>query len=460
MNTSQKLTLLVFGIVSLPTLAATFKLDASGQEALYRTELPKAVYQYSRDENLADLTIHNAYGEQVPYALLPYETLHPLNTAIGDTKPLSVYPIHEYQLQDASELNIMIEGTAKHRSNSAINLKMNTPVKDTKNIYLVDAGKEHPALQALSVEWDGGEDSLLSLEILTSDDLKTWANAGHAMLLKTTAGGSTLLQNSITLNQPTEARYLQIRPSDNDALILTKVNAEYHNTQALTPNILWQPLALLNRERNAKTGEINIDFESAGRYAVSHLRVTLPETNTITQVKVFARKSANDHWQYIRTTSLYHMSSHGKTYTNPDIDLSPTTARYWRLQFNQANGGIGSDNPDLTAGWLPETAVWNARGKAPFTFQVGNNPDIVNHVTINSLISDNDSTPELKLKKLQQLPKAVVIEASLSADPSQPVNAWVSPPNYKHWLLWGGLLTGVLLLAGMAYSLIRSRDSK
>ena len=35
-------------------------------------------------------------------------------------------------------------------------------------------------------------------------------------------------------------------------------------------------------------------------------------------------------------------------------------------------------------------------------------------------------------------------------------NAWTSAPDYKSWLLWAGLFLGVLLLAGMAYSLIKT----
>lgn len=79
MKTALKLALLISGISVLPAIAATFRLDVSGQEPLYRTELPKAVYQYSRSERLNDLTVHNARGEQVPYTLMPYEALNPLN---------------------------------------------------------------------------------------------------------------------------------------------------------------------------------------------------------------------------------------------------------------------------------------------------------------------------------------------------------------------------------------------
>lgn len=462
MKVTQQLILFVVGMAALPAIAATFKLDANGQDALYRTEVPKAVYQHSRSESLKDLTIHNANGEQVPYALLPYEALNPLNTTTYDTKPLPVYPISEYQLKDPATLNIKIESTDNHHIDPTVTLKTNSQVKDTKSIYLIDAGKDHPALKSLRVDWLGGEGALLSLEILASDDLKTWSSAGHAVLLKTTADGKVLSQNSITLDSPTEQRFLQIRPSDNSLLVLTKINAEYSNLQSIAPHLLWQDLKLLSRELNQKTGEINLDFESPGRYAISRLRVMLPETNTITNAKVFARKSSSDPWQYISAASLYHVIKQAKIYTNSDITVYPTSARYWRLQFNQANGGLGSENPNLSAGWLPDTFIWNARGKAPFSLQIGNNPDVVNNVAIDSLISNFSAEPELKIKKIQQLPKSglsIESQTTIQSDTAA-ANAWTSPPDYKRWMLWGGLLTGVLLLAGMAYSLLKSKDSE
>ena len=461
MKVSQQLILFVCSMATLPAIAATFMLDATGQDALYRTEVPKAVYQHSRSENLTDLTIHNANGEQVPYALLPYEALHPLNTTTHDTKPLPVYPINEYQLKNPAALNIKIESAGNHHLDPTVALKINSQIKDTKNIYLIDAGKDHPTLKSLRVDWLGGEGALLSLEILASDDLKTWSHAGHAVLLKTTADGKVLSQNRITLDNPTTQRFLQIRPSDNHLLVLTRIHAEYSNLLSIAPHLLWQDLQLFSRELNQKTGEINLDFESPGRYAISRLRVMLPETNTITNVKIFARKSSNDPWQYTSAASLYRVIKEAKTYTNADITVYPTSARYWRLQFNQANGGLGSENPNLSVGWLPDTLVWNARGKAPFSLQIGNNPDIVNNVAIDSLISNYSIEPELKIKKIQQLPKSslsIESQTTIQSDAAA-TNAWTSPPDYKRWILWGGLLIGVLLLAGMAYSLLKSKDS-
>jgi len=61
----------------LPAMATSFKLDANGNDPFYQTNVSKEVYQYTHSNTLQDLTIHNESGEQVPYALIPYEDLHP-----------------------------------------------------------------------------------------------------------------------------------------------------------------------------------------------------------------------------------------------------------------------------------------------------------------------------------------------------------------------------------------------
>lgn len=449
--------LVALTFASIPVMAAKFKLEASGIEPLYQSRLPKEVYQYSRSNGLQDITINNAAGEQVPYALLPYETLHPQNITTLDVKPLIVLPIDDSVLKSPNERSFTVKVLENANNSTQINLNSNTQVKNSKNIYLVDAGKKHPPLQTLRVEWIEGENALLRLNVQVSNDLENWSDVGHAVLLKTSNNEKLLLQNIITLDYATKARYLKISPSEgNGKLVLTKINAEYNSVHSLTPETLWHNLQFLKRDQDSKKDIINLDFESLGRYPASYLRVHLPQTNTITNASIFIRDRNDAPWQYYTTTSLYRMDKSGKNYNNPDVLLNSTAARYWRLQFNQSNGGIGAENPKLSLGWLPQTAIWNARGTAPFILHVGEDQKIVNMVRIESLI------PDYKIDKVLQLTKAsLTAEASANNLPTVPISsAWVTPIDYKRWWLWAGLFLGVLLLAGMAYSLIKAERNQ
>ncbi|MDP3087512.1 MAG: DUF3999 domain-containing protein [Methylotenera sp.] len=452
----MKLTQLIFAasICLLNTaMAAEFRLNATGSEPLYQTTLAKAVYQYSRNDNLQDLTINNAAGEPVPYALLPHHELHQQTANILDAKPLNFFPLKDSNLRNPSDLTVQIDKIANSTSVNITTKSFDITPNDNsiggQSIYLVDAGEKHPPLQTLSLHWQGNENMLLTVEVLASDDLKHWTNVGYGVLLNTSLDGKALRQDSIHLDNATKARYLQLRGADNATFYISKINAEYHNLQVLTPALLWQEVPLQQREQADENGVVNIDYESQGRYPASYLRVQLPQNNTITSTTIFVRNRSDADWQYLTSASLYRTDKAGKNYSNPDIFLNATTSRFWRLKFNQSSGGIGAENPSLSLGWLPHTVVWNARGQAPFSLHVGENPNIVNTVDIASLI------PNFKFKKLQDIASAS-LKIELSTTTEAVINTWKAPIDYKRWLLWGGLLLGVLLLAGMAFSLLKT----
>lgn len=448
MKTHYRLFAFLLAICSYSSSASadTFSLNTDTQAPLYQTTLTKEVYQRSHSNDLQDLNIQNATGEPVPYALISYKTLHPQTTNTVKATALNIFPILEDSLKHPSKLRLTLEKTP---SKTTIDIRSNDATEEKNHVFLIDAGKKHPPLQKLNVEWQGSEGKLIPVEVLTSNDLKTWSHIGSDVLLNTSTNGNHILQNTITFDRSTQARYLQIKSSTVGATFsLTKVNAEYRQTQTIKPPLLWQDISFLNREEDAGTGEIKLNFESLARYPASHIRIHLPQDNTITSVRILVRDNTNKPWTYLTMASLYKMTEHGKTLSNRDIMVSSKAARYWQLQFNQNSGGLGANNPSLSLGWLPHTIVWNGRGQAPFMLHVGEKPNIINKISISRLI------PNYKLEKIRQLPKAT-LQLGTSANAQ---DAWETAPDYKRWLLWGGLLIGVLLLARMAFSLLKSTN--
>jgi len=430
-------------------MAASFNFDASGSEPLYQTTLPKEAYQASHRNNLEGLTILNAAGEQVPYAILAYEVLNPTKP-LEESKPLKIFSMQNGVKSTSNQINIEL----KQGGNTSINLRNNQASQQPKIAYLFDLGKKHPMLKKIKADWQGADGKLIAMQAFTSNNLKDWTNIGQSVLFKNTSDGQTILQNTIELYAFTEERYLQIRPSEIDDadFKLISVSAEYSKAQNEILPQLWQTLSLLNREQ-AQNGIINIDFESDARYPANYLRIDLPQLNTITNVQVLTRNKADAHWEPVINSPIYRVNKQGRDTVNPDIKINPKVARFWRLQFNQSNGGIGAENPTFTIGWLTETVIWNARGKAPFTMHLGDHASTANAVSLSNLIPDY--TPE----KIKAIPVANL--NLMNIEPAEKnVNPWVAAPDYKSWLLWAGLALGALLLAGMAYSLTKTQQKK
>ncbi|MFA6178682.1 MAG: DUF3999 domain-containing protein [Candidatus Methylopumilus sp.] len=444
--------------------ATTFTLEAAGAAPLYRSELPLEVYQSTRQDDLSDLVIFNAAGERVPHALLDRSLVHPPAAAINTSSKLPVFPIQASSLTTVSGANDLRLQLEKSAGKTTVSITQGSTNTDTPIVYLLDAGEKHQDIQKLTLDWAEAEGRMIEVEVLASDDLNNWASIGHGILLKTSNTAGTIQQNTLTLDSSSHARYLQLR-SVNPAQALKLTTAEAHmSTQAPdTPKLLWQNLPAANAKRsdNSQIGQSNIEFEAAGHYPAEYLRVNLPDDNTISSVKISVRNKPGEPWRYISNASVYHLvekSPAGKitTLSSPDISIYPTVARYWQLQFNTATGGIGASTPSLALGWPTQTMVWNARGNAPFTLQTGQ-AEIASHVTIASLI------PDFKPEKLQQLPLAAIQQMSTALPGETATKAadssWSSAENNKRWWLCGGLLLGVLVLTGMALSLLRS-DNK
>lgn len=427
-------------------MAASFNFEVSGSEPLYQTTLLKEAYQASHRDNLKDLIILNAAGEQVPYAILPYEVLNPTKPS-EESKPLKIFSMQNGVKSANNQINIDFN----QGGNTSINLTNNQASQQPKIAYLFDLGKKHPMLKKIKVDWQGADGKLIAMQAFTSNNLKDWTNIGQSVLFKNTSDGQTILQNTIELYAFTEERYLQIRPSEIDDadFKLISVSAEYSKAQNEILPQLWQTLSLINRKQ-AQNGIINIDFESDARYPANYLRIDLPQLNTITNVKVLTRNQTDAPWEPVINSPIYRVNKQGRDTVNPDIKINPKVARFWRLEFNQSNGGIGAENPTFTIGWLTETVIWNARGKPPFTMRLGDHASTANAISLSNLIPDY--TPE----KIKAIPTANL--NPMNIEPAEKnVSPWVTPPDYKSWLLWAGLALGMLLLAGMAYSLTKTQ---
>lgn len=426
--------------------AATFSLETTTSEPLYQTTLTKEVYQTSDSNHLKGLSVTNADGESVPYALAPYGNVYLESKTSEESKPLVIFPIQEDTLAQSDDMSIQLNS---HDNQTSVSVTAKDANTAAKVYYLFDLGKKHPTFKKLTLDWQGQEGQLLTVDVLTSNNLKDWTTVGQAALLKVANDDQAILQNTITLDHLIKSRYLKIQPQDAaDNFGLTSVNIAVSHKKALSLPLVWQTIA--SPQRSQKDTATHIDFESMGRYPAEYLNISLPQSNTITQVTVLTRNNKNESWRRVTRTSLYRINKNDKEYANKDIHIPKTTARYWRLTFNQANGGIGKKSPQLSLGWLPDILIWNARGPSPYHLNTSDTSGAANMVPMANLLKPYAS------KKVKDLPVANL--RLISNEKTN--NTWSAPTNYKRLWLWGGLLLGVLALAIMAFSLIKQDSNK
>lgn len=429
-------------IFAISSHAATFNLETSSDEPLYQTTLPKAVYRYSNRDHLQDLVVMNVNNEVLPYALVPYNRMHAQQIVTEKSKPMVIFPMQQDSVNNAAVTAIQLDSKDNKTS---IQVTPQAETTTSKTYYLFDLGKQHPAFNKLTLDWDGQLGKLITLDIHTSDNLKDWQYAGEATLLKVNADNESILKNSVSFMHGINAQFLQIKPKNTtETFLLKSASLQFNQIEETPLPIDWQIIPLIKRVQ--AEDYTHIEFESPGRYPARYLNIQLPQQNSITNVSVYVRNNPDQPWRNIKNASVYRLKKDGTYYTNKPIQISDTTARYWRLSFSKKNGSIGHENPTLSIGWLADTLIWNARGSGPYRLQIGDNNN-----TAANLMNINDLLRPYGDLSLGELPSAPLTFMS----GNEQENTWESVKDRKRLWLWAGLFLGVIALASMAYSLLK-----
>ena len=70
-------------------------------------------------------------------------------------------------------------------------------------------------------------------------------------------------------------------------------------------------------------------------------------------LEILARARPADPWHRVTPATAYRLTREGEELTSADIEVGPTTDRYWLVMVDQRGGGIGSGPLGLGAGWVP-----------------------------------------------------------------------------------------------------------
>lgn len=432
-------------------------IQADGREALYRLELPDAVYRGVLRRDLGDLRVFNAAGEVVPHALY--------RRAASETQkhpPLTLkfFPLYGDAAKAFSGLSLRVQRNA---AGSVIRLDEQLGAPGGKQLlgYLVDASQLEVPLSAVELDIKG-EDHSAKVDLEASDDLAVWQPlATQAPLLSLHYAGERIEQRRIEF-APRRVKYLrltwQTMPPE---ARLAALRAEPGEAQVEVER-QWETVA---GHAGENAGEYL--FDSRGLFPVDRVRFELPQANTVAPLRLFSRARPSDPWRPLANSTAYRLRRDGGEIVSPAIALGENADRYWRLEVEQKGGGLGAGEPKLLFGWRPHEVVWAARGQPPFTLAYGSRDAKPSAYAIESLVPGYRG--ELRGKGGNELRGAK--PASLAPSPAVIPQAATGAPgvlggastleekiDLKRWALWGSLIAGVSLLGWMAWRLWRQID--
>jgi Protein of unknown function (DUF3999) len=429
----------LFGLLTYSTLVQSQTVSprdfAYGQLAIpareaaaYRFELPLTVYQDTFREDLGDLRVFNAEGAVVPFSLSRPMAHAPIHKA---PVALPLFPLHEGAriLIDGVHLTINSPG-------SAVNLQTQngTTAYAAVRQYLLDARAPDATFSALQLGWpDGAPEYTGRLSVEVSDDLAAWHSvAAAAPIANLRANGQTLVENRVEFS-PAKAKFWRL------SWLGTAPNFEL-------AGVLAEPAAGPIEPDRSSFEVIGVadpknprdyTFDLSAHLPVSRVNVVLPDLNSVMDVELTSRSTANAPWRAIVRSVFYRLKTSDAEQQNSALEVGPDTDRYWRARI--VGAGNSPQSPlRLRVEWTPNQVTFLAQGHAPFLMAYGN-------------ASANPAEADLS-----RLPTTLEIAPATLGPPqvSGGANRLVAKPapfSRMRVVLWSVLLLAVVVLSWMAY---------
>ncbi|MCU1145345.1 DUF3999 domain-containing protein [Stenotrophomonas maltophilia] len=417
---------------------------SSAQSGAYRVVLEPAIYRRAGAADLGDLQVFNAAGQSLPSALLAPDQPLAQPPVQRELPWFALPPLAEAQRND---LQLLTERDTDGRVRRVEARVSGGAATNGQGGWLIDASVlgEQP-LAALVLDWaDSGQPLQAQVQLDASDDLQHWRAVGRDIpLVDLQRAGKRLLQRRLQVNG--EARYLRVLAQGDARLpTLRSVLAELPPAPATLP---WEWLSL---EPTSK-GKGEYTFEMDGRFPAARADVASTD-NSLVQWTLFSRDDESAEWQRRSAPWIAYQLQQGAQGQRQQSAAQPLGGvhrdRYWKLVANPAETATA---PTLRLGYQPEVLVFLSQGAAPYALAVGSATARRMEAPIGVLIEElrqrNDPSWQPTLARLEGSPEPLAGDAAL-----KPQHDW------KSWLLWALLGMGVLVVGGLAVSLLRQKPA-
>ncbi len=415
----------------------------SDSAGAYRVALDREVYRSAQLASLRDVDVVNADGASVPSALFAAE--QPLAQAPRYID-LPWFPLPAGKAAQAQDIAVISErdpdGSVRRVETRVSG--QTSQAAPTTNAWLVDASHVRESIVALVVVWPATGNAIDTVyRVEGSDDLREWrVLQSQASLLDLMRDGQHLQQRRIPLEGT--AKYLRLLPAFTGlaAPTLTGLRAELAPTAAALPWV-WE---LLPGHERIEQGKTYTTFKLDGRFPIERADVVRPG-NSASEWTLQSRDADDAPWQTrVGPWVAYQVGAAQADRSAAQAFGTVIRDRQWRLSSRTPAGGT----PMLRLGYRPEVIVFVAQGRGPYAVVAGSARATRAEAPVPQLIE----ALRIRHGSDWQLASATLGTPSMLAGDAAFTPAPVRR-DWKAWLLWSILIGGALIVAGLAFSLLR-----
>lgn len=407
-----------------------------GEGAAYRLTIPLEVYRNVSHEDLSDLRIFNAQGEEVPYEL------RPLAAQASARAPEQVLPLFPLQADARATLNGVHVTVQSPGANVDLHASPWAAAPPAIASYVLDARMLDRPLSALRLQWPAGApDFSGAVRVESSDDLSSWRVArAEAPVVNLRTGGAELVQDLVEFSD-TRAKFWKLTwLGKSPPFELSSVSARQARQEVASPKS-----SVIVTGTPAAKSDGAVAFDLGGQLPVTQVNLTLPDSNSALTLELLSRARPTDPWRPVFAGEFYRVGAGAGEHSNAPIRIRTNFDRFWLVRRIQPSGPIGRLR--LRATWNAREVLFLARGAGPFLLAYGN---------------ATAGQASISLAPLLQgiTPQPATAGASFALGGAGRLHSRSPGVPWKMAVLWSALGLAVLVLAWMAYQLTRQLDGR
>lgn len=422
--------------------------------------LPDTVYQNILHADLSDLRVFNAGGGVVPHALCPAPAVKQVEPAPVTLKPFplrgGVKPVigegGRIAISTADGTNVLITQQGGIASATppqpAVPDQAAAQLSEQPVAYIFDLRAMNQPVRAISLNWRStNQASEASISLKTSEDLSQWLTLiPNATLLSAQSGNESLQRARIPLPER-EYRFLRIEAGALGPLpAIDSIVAERIAAPDPVPPIWVEAKAV---SADPADSAIAFTFSAERRAPVHSAEVRLPAANMALGVLLQSRDDAAQTWRRRWQGEVFALAVESATRGQTVVQFEPTADRYWRLEVQRGGETLRNLSPSLMLAYRPARLRFLAQGEGPYQLAYGSARVERQRPGCDSLLAGLSAEERTRMSG----------QAEASGAPLRSnLDALEPPPErtpLRQIVLWGVLIAGTLLVAGMAFSLLK-----
>ena len=416
--------------------------------SIVRAALPVASIAALRGANGGDLRVFNASGVSLPHALIDAST-EAVARADAPGQRLVALPIYASTTSTTTGApTLRIEEGPNRRVIEYSSTKATAATKQEPRGLLFDTRKVDTEVRAVELEGALPNATIVKVSLDISTDLKTWRTlVSDAPVFDFGNDGPSNRRVALPVAQMFKDQYVRLTtnaPGGPQIVSLTTVGVG--SVKAMQPTAITLGAPVITADNAA-------EWTHSTGMRVSGIRLQTPANNTLMPVRILTRARAGDPWQPVASTVVYRLpGTSGTDGVNPSLPINTPLASQIRVE---ALRGYSLTGVPLTLAleYPPLHVLFIATGDGPFSVVTGKAGLETASLPVATLMPNYVSGAEFATPLLQAT--NITVE-SKPRTTGQAAKDSLGELFNRSAILWGVLGLAVLVLGGLAVSLLRA----